>query len=208
MSDTLATIRTLVLDRLNASSNDPFFDPSRVDRTINASNRRLGRVADWPWLMVEDTLTLPTTGTFDLSTVDYYRHTVLLSYQNRELRARTRAELVDYNLSSDNDPRVYSITGNTLRAAPTPSASLNLTHVYVRDEAPLSGDNDAPLLPPAYTELLVLQAAITLAMSKKEVALMQALKTEYKEALKEAVDEVNRTRTPLRVRADESAWAL
>lgn len=208
MPDTLATIRTLVLDRLNASSNDPFFDPSRVDRTINAANRRLGRVADWPWLVVEDTITMTTAGTYSLAAVDYYRHTLLLSYQNRELKARTRSELVDYALSSDNDPRVYSITGSTLKVAPTPSASIDLTHVYVRDEAPLTGDSSEPLLPSAYTELLVLQAAITLAMSKKEVALMQALKTEYKEALKEAVDEVNRTRAPLRVRADESAWAL
>lgn len=208
MADTLADIRTLVLDRLNASSNDPFFDPARVDRTINAANRRLGRVADWPWLMVESTLTMTTSGTFDLTTLDHYRHTVLLSYQNRELKARARAELVDYALSSDNDPRVYSITGDTLKVAPTPSASVDLTHVYVRDEAPLTGDSSTPLLPSAYTELLVLQSAITLAMSKKEIGLMQALQVEYKQALKEAVDEVNRTRAPLRVRADESAWSL
>lgn len=182
------------------------FTPSRVDRTINSANRRLGRVTDWPWLKVIGTVAADPSGTFDLGTVEGYRHTILLSYENFDLVPLSPQELVRYGLTSPSSPRVYSIVGDTLTVFPRPQVTTVLNHIYIRDENALAGDSDTPLLPSAYTELLVLAATVTLAMSKQDMGLMQALKSEYKDAISEALDEVNRTRSPLRVQADDSAW--
>lgn len=206
--DTLAEIRELVLDRANIGPGDPFADPARVNRVINTSLKRLGRTVDWPWLQVIGTINMPTSGVFDLSTVPGYRHTISLSIGDRELSVRVPAEMVRYSTLSADWPRVYSIVGDTLTVAPVPSSATDLDHIYLIDEPVLGGDSDRPILPTPYTELLVLFTATTLIGMKGNTARYQQLRSEYQDALKEATDEVWRTKNYPRVRADETAWAV
>lgn len=205
---TLAEIRQDLIDRLNLGTSDPFANPAKLARIINTSNLRLGRVADWPWLQAVGTVAVTTTGQFDLSTISRYRHTKLLSYEDTPMYRVTPMEGVLYRNTTPDLGRVYYIVGSTLYLWPNPSATQTLTHVYVVDEAPLTGDTSSPLLPSAYNELLVLQAAITVAMGKKDLPMAQALRTEHAQALKEATDEVHRTRQLIRISADETMWAV
>jgi hypothetical protein len=65
-----------------------------------------------------------------------------------------------------------------------------------------------PLLPSAYTELLVLAALQPLAVRLHDGELLNMAKNEYRTALDEAKDEVRRTRQLPAVEVDQSSWRM
>lgn len=208
MPDQLSTIRSLVLDRLGASSNDPLFDPSVVDRTINVSNKRLGRVTDWPWLLSSGTITQAASdSTFDLTTITNYRHTKYVANGNDKLTYKTPQAFIAVNTLTGPQIAYYTIIGNTMHFSPVPTGSNSLSHVYILDENDLLTDGDTPLLPSGYTELLVLATLPALAIRKGDNELLNMAKREYREAVMEALDEVRRTRQNPSVEYDAGLWA-
>jgi hypothetical protein len=207
MGDSLADIRQLVLDRMAASSVDPLYDPAIVDRTINASNKRLGREFDWPWLLDVDTISFAVAvATYTVTGLANFRHFKHLSHEGRKLFPVSSAEILVYSERTRDVPFYYSVVNNTLTVAPTPSAAVTLSATYVVDEANLLDDEDTCRLPAAYTELLVLKTCITLAQRANNPTRMGMFKSEYKDAISEARDEVRRTRELPRITADESLW--
>jgi hypothetical protein len=207
--DQLSDIRQLVLDKMAALSSDPLFEASILDRTINATNKRLGREHDWSWLEVIDTIAFASAvNSFDLTTLDNFRHFKYLGYENQKLKTISAAEFVGYSAASNQYPIYYTTVKDTLYVAPTPSAAVTLDVVYICDENDLLDDGDRPLLPVPYTDLLVLKTCVALAVRAKDTAKLQMVKSEYKDALIEARDEVRRTRELPRITADESLWRM
>ena len=209
MGDRLSDIRQYVLDRMAASLNDPLYDPAIVDRTINASNKRLGRVFDWPWLQAVGTIAfLANADTYTLTGLSNFRHIKHLAYGNQRLAYRTPAEFVRYDSQDNQQPFYYTVIGDTLCVAPTPTAAVSLDVVYTLDENDLTDDTSTCMLPAAYTELLVLATCVSLSMRSKDAARLQLVQGQYKMALDEARDEVRRTRELPRISADESLWRM
>lgn len=207
MGDQLSTIRQLVLDRMAASAVDPLYDPAIVDRTINATNKRLGREFDWPWLQTTTTLSFAATvGTYDLTTVTNFRHFKYVGVGNRKLKSISAGEMLAYTGQSGPVPSFYSTVKDTLTIALTPSEAVTLNVAYLVDENDLTDDGSTCLLPSAYTELLVLKTCISLSQRANNSARMAMFKAEYKDAIVEARDEVRRTRDLLRISVDESLW--
>lgn len=210
MPDTLATIRTTLMERAAGSSSDPAFTSATLDRIINASNRRLGRVADWPWLKSLGTIawTANDTNGQSLETaITNFRHLNYLAYEDRKLIYKSPQDFVSINAETGAEPFYYTVLGsNTLYLAPNPTAAITLTYVATLDEAALSGDSSTPLLPSAYTELLVLASLIPLAVRLHDGELLNMAKNEYRTAIDEARDEVRRTRQLPSVEVDQAAW--
>jgi len=212
MPDTLATIRTTLVERAAGSSNDPMFDPSTLDRIINAANRRLGRVTDWPWLKTLGTIswTANDTNGQDLATaITNFRHLNYLAYTDRKLTYKTPQDFVAVNAVTGSEPFYYTVLGpSTLYLAPNPTQAVTLTYVATIDENVLTTDSSTPLLPSAYTELLVLAALQPLAVRLHDGELLNMAKNEYRTALEEARDEVRRTRQLPTVEVDQSSWRM
>lgn len=210
MSDTLATIRTTLMERAAGSGTDPTFEPSTLDRIINAANRRLGRVHDWPWLKTLGTIawTANDTNGQDLSTaITNFRHLNYLAYTDRKLTYKSPQDFVAMNADTGAEPYYYTVLGaSTLYLAPNPTAAVTLTYVATLDEAPLTTDTSTPLLPSAYTELLVLASLIPLAVRLHDSELLNMAKNEYRSALDEATDEVRRTRQLPSIEVDQAPW--
>jgi len=207
MPDQLSDIRQLVLDRYAASASDPLFDPSVIDRMINVSNKRLGRVKDWPWLIDRTTISLLNgVQTYDLLTIPNLRHIKYLAVNNDKLTYKFPQAFVASNTLTGVRPALYTIEGNNLLVSPIPTEAGTLDVVYVLDEGDLLSDSDTPLLPSAYTELLVLATLPALAMRKKDTEYYNLAKQEYKVALQEAMDEVQRTRQNPSIDADDAMW--
>ena len=74
------------------------------------------------------------------------------------------------------------------------------------DEGALTADSSSPLLPTAYTELLILAALQPLAVRLHDSELLNMAKSEYRMALEEARDEVRRTRQLPSIEVDQSNW--
>lgn len=209
MPDTLATIRQRVEDWLSSSGNDEIYATERVNRAINASNLRLGREHDWPWLLSIGTLSWTGgSSTFDLTTLSNFRHIKRLSYENGRVYPVSPSEFVHYSTETGDVPRFYTIIGNTLYVSPIPGTTTSLDIVYVLDENQLLNDNDQPLLPSAYTELLALKAATMLAVGGNNAERLSMLRSEYASAIIEARDEVRRTRELSSIQYDDSLWRM
>lgn len=207
---TLSEIRTSLLERAAGSGNDPIFDASAVDRIINASNKRLGRVHDWPWLKSLGTIawTANDTDGQDLATaITNFRHLNYLAYVDQKLKYETPQAFVALNQATGATPSYYTVLGaSTLHLAPNPTAAVTLTYVATLDENDLTTDSSSPLLPSAYTELLVLAALQPLAIRMRSTELLTMAKTEYRTAIDEARDEVRRTRQLPTVEVDYALW--
>lgn len=206
---TLAELRTLVLDRMNASSNDQMFEPARIDRTLNQALAALGREADWPWLVAVDTITWPVdTASLDLTTVlTNFRTIKHLRHETRALQTVSPKEFANYTERTGEYPMVYSIVNTTVYLAPYPTAAeQDIDIIYVRDEAVLASDNSEPLLPAAYNELLVLATCKPLSVAAKDGERYQLVHKEYIEKLQQAKDDVRRSRDLLQITHDESLW--
>ena len=118
-----------------------------------------------------------------------------------------RGMITAINAETGAEPFYYTVLGsNTLYLSPNPTAALTLTYVATLDEAALSGDSSTPLLPSAYTELLVLASLIPLAVRLHDGELLNMAKNEYRTAIDEARDEVRRTRQLPSVEVDQAAW--
>lgn len=209
MPDTLATIRTHLLERAAGSGNDPIFDTSAVDRIINASNKRLGRVADWPWLRSIGTIawTANDTNGQSLDTaITNFRHLNYLAYEDMKLKYQNPQAFVASNQSTGSTPLYYTVLGSTLYLAPNPTVNVTLSYYATIDENDLTGDSSTPLIPAPYTELLVLAALVPLSVRLADSTLLTMARTEYRLALEEAKDEVRRTRQLPSVEVDQSAW--
>jgi hypothetical protein len=210
-SDSLATIRTHLLERATASQNDPLFETSIIDRIINAANRRLGRVTDWPWLKEIGTFTWTGSDSNgqDLSaTITNFRHLNYLATGDQKLQFENPQAFVALNALTSSAPRYYTILKDTLFVSPNPATDTTLSYYCTIDENELLDDDSAPLLPVAYTELLVLQALQPLAVRMRDSELLGMAKTEYRTALDEARDEVRRTRQLPSVEVDRSLWSF
>jgi len=209
MPDTLATIRTHLIERAAGSGVDPIFEPSAVDRIINAANKRLGRVTDWPWLRAIGTIAWTANDTDGQSldtAITNFRHLNYLAHEDRKLRFENPQAFVILNQSTGSRPTYYTVLGSTLYLAPNPTEAVTLSYYATIDENDLTGDTSTPLLPSAYTELLVLQALQPLAVRLRDTDLLTMAKNEYRTALEEARDEVRRTRQLPSVEADSTPW--
>lgn len=208
-SDTLQTIRTLLQERAAGSGSDPIFDPAVLNRIINVSNKRLGRVADWPWLRTIGTISWTANDTDGVnleSEIPNFRHLNYLAHEDRKLKYENPQAFLVLNQATGAYPLYYTILGSTLYLAPNPTGAITLSYYATIDETDLAGDTDTPLLPTAYTELLVLAALQPLAVRLADNGLLNMAKNEYRLALEEARDEVRRTRQLPSVEVDQSAW--
>jgi hypothetical protein len=163
------------------------FDSSALDRIINASNKRLGRVHDWPWLRSIGTIawTANDTNGQSLETaITNFRHLNYLAYNDRKLKYEVPQKFVAQNQDTGTGPLYYTVLGSdTLYLAPNPTQDLTLSYAATLDENDLTGDTSTPLLPAAYTELLVLAALAPLAVRLADSAMLSMAKNEYKAAV-------------------------
>lgn len=209
MPDRLSDIRLRVQDLLSSSGLDEVYATERADRAINASNLRLGREYDWPWLMAIGTISW-TGGDpdYDLTNLANFRHIKRLSYDNYRIYPKSPSDFLYHKNESGDRPTFYTIIGDTLFISPVPNNALTLDVVYVKDESALLSDSDQPLLPSAYTELLALKSAIAMAIGAGNADRLAMLRADYAAAIIEARDEVRRTRELPSIEYDTSLWRM
>lgn len=191
MTTTLSTLRTLVIDKLGLTTNDGRMTSASLNRSINTGLQKLATDYDWPWLVVDTTLTT-AAGDDSYSPPSGWTRTKRLSYENDLLTERQRDDFVLWN-EVENVPHLYAVEGTTIYLCPTPNNTYSLTHTYITAETVLSGDSDTPLCPDYYIDVVVTYAALDMARKIKDTSLLNTLEQERKDWLKRIRDNVQRT---------------
>lgn len=199
----LSDIRTRVRERLGLSTSDTAVTDTILTQTINAANRKIAVLHDWPWLQSRDTTFTTTTSgksTYDQGSSEIasnWRKTLYLSVNGDEvLRAKQPQDLVRYSQNTG-VPVFYTNEDDTIILAPTPDSAYDVVHFYIKQVADLSGDTDVPDIEDWAIDLLIEGAAVLVAKRLRDFDLARSIQEEYALTLDSLRDEVRRTRQPV-----------
>jgi len=200
-------LRTAVKDRLAIpSSGDGLITDTFVNTSLNDALNRISAERDWWWLAATATLTFDTVNGAATLPSDFMRANKLVI--NDALAEPIPLE--DY-LDPENTESSYGwvIYGSQVKITPIPSASLNGTFYYFRNEPALSSDGASPLLPVAYHYAVVAYAAFLCCARRQDEQRASLYMQEYGNWMRTLSDD-NRTTINKRIKFnranDYASW--
>jgi len=194
----LSTIRTEVLETAGLSSSDSRFPTATLNRVINRALRRVSAEMHWPWLQASQTLTT-ATNTQAYSPAANWSQTIRLRYESRNLQNYQSRDAAQY-FNSVGAPIGFFIEEDEIHFVPTPDGVYSIEHVYLKDEAELSGDTDEPSLPARYTDFLVAHALLLVSQMIRDEGLYGMADRERKMWLQRMADEARRSTSTVRIK--------
>lgn len=191
----LTDIRVEVRERLGLSTNDTAITDAILTGLINAANRKISLIHDWPWLVATDaTLTATVAGTRIYTPASDWRKTLfVIADDDQQLRPKQSQDIWRFK-EQDGYPMFYSVQGEQMILAPTPDAVYNITHVYIKDVVELSADTDEPDVPLWAIDLLIDKAAVLGARRLRDDDLRKEMESEFAQTLTTMKDEVRSMR--------------
>ena len=177
-----------------------------LNRAINAALSATATVSNWPWLFVEEGATL-AAGLNYILPPPYWTATEYLAAPHGELVLASRRELRQVGSYTSGKPWYWAPAGNRIYIGPTSPSDLTLTHGFYRTEPDLVSNTDAPFLPPAYDNWLVVEAAMRVALRLNNRDRADLLRQEGIEWRGRIMDNVRKTTSlpPIR-RTRPSIW--
>jgi len=97
-------------------------------------------------------------------------------------------------------PIGFFIEEDEIHFVPTPDGVYSIEHVYLKDEAELSGDTDEPSLPARYTDFLVAHALLLVSQMIRDEGLYGMADRERKMWLQRMADEARRSTSTVRIK--------
>ncbi len=210
----LDNLRAEVRSRMGLSTNDTALSGDRLAELINAAQRKMSLVHDWPWLIEEDTdFTALTIGQQKYSVTvpnDNWRKTLnIVIDEDQVLRAVQPAEIFRY-LDSEAErgrPSVYAISGTDIYFAPAPDQAYSVKHVYVKEVTTMSAGSDLATVEDWAIDALVDLACVQAAKRLRDFEMARMFMEEYALMIESLRDEVRRTRQPVKPRRrTDVAW--
>jgi hypothetical protein len=173
---------------------------------LNGALSTIATDKDWPWhyteeaaATVEDQPTIPLPA-------NHTRTVFIVVDENEPLQTSTHIEL-SYDRETTGVPRAYAAEANDIRLWPIPDDAYDVIHAFYRSEPALLADTDTPLLPDAYSERLVLEAAIKVAVRTNNLSRLTTLREALDVVRKSMGDNYVRMNKPGRIlRTKESVW--
>lgn len=196
----LAQLRDSVRTRIGVPAGDTFYTDQTLTDLLNEALSAISTEADWPWLQLSTTFsTVAGTGTYT-PPADWTETRSLCIDGYDSIDPRSLAEIREY-LTTDSDvPRVYCISGDTILLRPIPNSVQVVTHDYVKNEALLVTDTDAPLMPSQFHYAIVAFACHLAYLRSGDVQRATAALSDYGSWKQRMLRQRRRTAGPIRVR--------
>lgn len=155
----LGQLRSEVRLRANVPATDGIWTDAFVASAVNAALVDVSLEHPWPWLQKAATPS-HTAGLVNLAAVTpAVRDVAHLFVGDVEAKRVSVAESDLAAVEGPADARyTFSVWGDSLQIRPAPASTDTLTLRYYRDEAVLSADADAPVMPAVYHPCIVERA--------------------------------------------------
>lgn len=200
----LSQYRVAVKERLGVSTNDGSLPTTWVDGAINGALKHIATTADWPWLFTEEEVTA-AAGSGRVFLPPHVTKVLYVASGDGALHLRQAVDVV--GSITTGIPTAYAPVGNDLFIRPAPDTTTTLRVGAVRTESLLVVDTDAPLLPDAYSEWLISEAAVRVAVSTNNADRLANLREEAAVAKRAALDNARRSAgLPAIRRTKPSVW--
>lgn len=172
--------------RIGSSGEGLLTDTVLAD-LVNQAMRKFSRDYPWPWLIHSTTVTIATTGIAPLPADTVASRQVVIDNAVAEYVG------IDEFVGSQNR-YVWTDDGVQLRFEPASAANKTATLWYHRYEPALATDNQSPLAPVPFHDLIVLWAAVLGARIRRDMDLADELAREYDRESAGMRDDRNRKR--------------
>ncbi len=204
----VAEYRQAVRLQLGLAADDAVIPDSIVLWALNGAVKSIATEKDWPWLYTEEEVfTTDEDATLPLPS-DYTRTVFITVDGQQPITPRTHIDLAR-DRTGTGRPWAYVVEANSLRLYPIPDDAYPVVHAFYRSEPELVQETDAPLLPDAYSERLVYEAAIKTAVRTNHTERLQALREEAVDKRKAMTDNYVRMNKPGRIlQTKESSWPV
>lgn len=157
---TLLSLRDDLRVKLGVPASDALFTDAVCTDLLNNGVAAYSCVWDWPWLEASETINL-VAATSAYSPAAAWRQTVALQYQ--DYPPLKRMDIEDLRqIGGTGRSFAYAVYAEQLHIRPVPTsteAAIDMTHLYIKNETPLSADGDSPLLPAVHQWIVVEYAA-------------------------------------------------
>lgn len=191
--------KTAIRRQLGLSDTDAVVSDAVLLWALNGALQKISTDKDWPWLYTEATVnTVAGDATYALPT-GYTRSAFITVDGGNPIEPSTFTGLA-HDRTTTGAPYGYVIEGTDLRLYPTPDSVTPIVHAYYQSEPELTDDGDEPLLPDAYSEWAVLEAAIKVALRTNHLTRLQSLREEAAEVRRGVLDNYRRASAPGRIR--------
>lgn len=194
----LSDVRDEVRERLGVSSGDSALTNAVLTALVNAANRKISLLHDWPWLIEEDadfTALVAGQRKYEVTVPeDEWRKTLFLIVDDDQLMSVKQPQDIHRYASQTGFPFYYSIQGTDIYVAPTPDSAYDILHVYVKAPTVVSSDSDVLDVEDWAIDLLIDKTAVLAARRLRDSDLRGEMESEYAQTLSTMQDEVRRTR--------------
>lgn len=182
MTTTLATLRTMVRQRLGLQSTDGRLTDASLTQSINSALNKMATEFNWPWLLThEEFSTVALQNEYD-PPADWVKTMWLkIDNYNFSLTSRQRQDLIQFD-TSVGIPGSFAIWEQKIWLSPAPDTNAyTVQHSYLRKENTLTADGDTVLCPDQYIDIVVIYTAIFESRRMKDSGLEDQLLTDKKE---------------------------
>lgn len=202
-----AEIITRVRDRAELDVNHSALTDAVLLRLVNAGLQRLALAADWPWLRATETNSV-AAGAEQLTLPTGWIRTLLLTHSDiAEPLTRAHLKVIRRVLVTDvGRPSLYAADGSRVFIRRVPDGAYDFIHDYVRTEPALVGTDGVPLIPEAYSQMLVEWVAVKAFQKDRKTDEAIEAKADFYAALKDARDNINQGREPLTITPRPGGW--
>lgn len=196
----LSDIRTRVRERLGLTSADASVSDAILTQFINAANRKLAVMHDWPWLVKTDTTwTATVSGTIAYTPAADWRKTIYVVMDTDQLLTYKQPQDAARLAGVQGYPLWYTTKNAKIEVYPKPDAAYTISHVYIAEVADLSNDTDTPEIASAAAEqwavdALIEYAALLVAIRLKDYELFQMIREEWARTIAFIQDEVRKSK--------------
>lgn len=189
---------------MGAKDDDPVISDEICLWALNNALKTIATDKDWPWLYTEETFNSAANDSqYDLP-AGYTRSAFITFDGGGPIEPSTRITHAQDRVTTG-VPSSYVIEGTQLRLYPTPRSVAPVVHAYYQAEPALVDPTDEPLLPDAYSNWAVLEAAIEVSIRTNNLSRLQTLRDRAAQVRQGVVDNYRRSNAPGRIRKTRSS---
>lgn len=195
-----------VRHRLGLQDDDPILLDAQILEDLNYALKAIATKRDWPWLYSENTGDAAYNTNYPLPA--NHSRTDFITVDGTELVAASIGDLARFR-SQFGCPRYFAVAGDYYNFAPSVGQGVTYPVVigYYSNETELIADLDAPLLPDAYSEWLILETAVRSSSRSNRTDRVGAWREEAARWEKDAMKAVDRSVASPRIRRTRpSMW--
>jgi hypothetical protein len=205
MSQTRLTLAARVRGRLQVVTDDGLLTDTDVYECINDGLRALATERNWPWL--QDLTTIPlVAGTAVYNLPANCMKPDVLSIDGFVLAQVQYVDILTQPGASAGRPNRYTIIGNTIRVAQTPSVAQTLDLLFYKPETVLGSDADTILCPDHYSDVVVACACVFAAMRLRDQNIVNMMLADKKTQVDRIYDSAIAGVSEPKVRTRHDTW--